>query len=135
MLTPADAHKILVDGFADWVRDLDIEVTSIGPDHCEMRIPLTDKIARIGGIVSGQALAALADTCSVLAGMGSRGEFTPFATTDLHMQFLRPGTGSAVVCRSEITRAGRSLTFVRSTISAVDSGKPIATATVTLMAP
>ena len=135
MLTPQDAHKILEDGFAGWVRDLDIEVTSIGEDHCEMRIPLTDRIARIGGIVSGQALAALADTCSVLAGMGSKGEFTPFATTDLHVQFLRPGTGSAVLCHSEIVRAGRALTFVRSTISVVDSGKPIATATVTLMAP
>ena len=135
MLTTQDIEQILTDAFADWVRDLQMEVISVGPDHCEIKIPLTDRIARHGGIVSGQALATLADTCSVLAGMASKGEFTPFATTDLHMQFLRPGSGSAVTCRSEITRAGRALTFVRSTMTAVDSGKPVATATVTLMAP
>jgi uncharacterized protein (TIGR00369 family) len=135
ILTPSDAQQILTDAFAQWVQDLNLTVASIDVSHCTLRMPLSDHLARHGGIVSGQALAALADTSAVLAAMGARGEFTPFATTDLHTQFLRPGTGTAILSHAEVIRAGRALTFVRVTQTSEDTGKPIATATVTLMAP
>ncbi len=134
-MTPSDLTQALHENFAPWVLDLGIEVLDASPDAVTTRMPLTDRLARVGGIVSGQALAAMADTSMILAGSASRGEFTPFATTNLDTQFLRPGPGTAILCRAEIVRAGKALTFARATMTAEDSGKPVATATATLFAP
>ncbi len=134
-MTPDTAQKLLDENFADWVRALDLTVTAIDAEHAMVRMPLGDHVARVGGIVSGQALAALADTAMVFAAIGHTGAFKPFATTDLHVQFLRSGTGVAVLCRASITRAGRALVFARCDITEEDSGKPVAAATATFFAP
>ena len=133
--TPEMARRALDENFAPWVLDLGLEVVETGADHVLTRMPLTDRLARIGGIVSGQALAAMADTSMGLAGSSARGVFTPFATTNLDTQFLRPGSGSAILCRATVVRQGKALTFARAEMTAEDSGKPVATATATLYAP
>ncbi|MEZ0468399.1 PaaI family thioesterase [Phaeobacter sp. SYSU ZJ3003] len=66
-MTPADLQSVLAEGFADWVQALDLTVTEASPEETTLRMPLTPNLARMGGIVSGQALAALADTSMVLA--------------------------------------------------------------------
>ncbi|MEM0946130.1 MAG: PaaI family thioesterase [Pseudomonadota bacterium] len=129
------AQAALLQNFAPWVLDLDLTVTETSDRHVTCRMPLAPRLARVGGIVSGQALTAMADTAMVLAASAARGAFTPFATTNLDTQFLRPGTGPAIVCRAEIVRTGRALTFAQARMSAEDSGKPVATATATLFAP
>ena len=134
-MTPADAEQILCDNFADWVRDLNPEVSEIAPGHAVLTIPITPRLARIGGIISGQALSALADTAMVIACAAQMGEFRPIATTNLDMQFLRPGTGDHIRCMAEVTREGRALLFTRATMIAEPSGKPVATATATFFRP
>lgn len=134
-MTPETAQTILTENFAEWVRALDLTVTAIDADHALIRMPLGAHLARVGGIVSGQALAALADTTMVLAAIAHTGAFKPFATTDLHTQFLRPGVGSAILCRAEIVRAGKALVFARADMTEEDSGKIVATATATFYAP
>lgn len=134
-MTPQDLDRLLQENFADWVRALDPEVIEASPDHVLVRMPLTDKLARVGGIVSGQALAALADTTMVLSAVAHAGAFKPFATTDLHTQFLRPGAGSAILCRAHVVRAGKALVFAQAEMSEETSGKLVATATATFFAP
>ncbi|WP_158967442.1 PaaI family thioesterase [Chachezhania sediminis] len=134
-MTPADAQQLLQDYFADWVRALKPEVTATSPEEVTVRMPLGPHLARVGGIVSGQALAALADTSMVLAACAHAGGFRPFATTDLHTQFLRPGTGTAILCRALVVRAGKALVFARAEMTEEDSGKLVATATATFFAP
>jgi uncharacterized protein (TIGR00369 family) len=134
-MTPQDLDRLLQENFADWVRALDPEVVDASPDHVLVRMPLTDKLARVGGIVSGQALAALADTTMVLSAVAHAGAFKPFATTDLHTQFLRPGAGSAILCRAHVVRAGKALVFAQAEMSEETSGKLVATATATFFAP
>lgn len=134
-MTPQDLDRLLQENFADWVRALDPEVMEASPDHVLVRMPLADKLARVGGIVSGQALAALADTTMVLSAVAHAGVFKPFATTDLHTQFLRPGVGSAILCRANVVRAGKALVFARAEMSEENSGKLVATATATFFAP
>lgn len=134
-MTPEIAQKLLTENFADWVRALDLTVTAIDAEHALLRMPLGEHVARVGGIVSGQALAALADTAMVFAAIGHSGAFKPFATTDLHVQFLRPGTGAAILCRAHVIRAGRALVFARCDMTEEDSGKPVAAATATFYAP
>ena len=134
-MTPEIAQTVLRDHFAPWVQALDLTVTEIDRDHALIRMPLGDHLARVGGIVSGQALAALADTAMVLAAIAHAQTFKPFATTDLHTQFLRPGVGTAILCNAMVVRAGRSLVFARAEMTEEDSGKMIATATATFFAP
>jgi len=134
-MTPETLQQLLSDNFADWVQALDLTVQEADAEHVLMRMPLSDHLARVGGIVSGQALAALADTTMVLAAVAHAGEFKPFATTDLHTQFLRPGVGTAILCRAQIVRAGKALVFARAEMSGEDDGKPVASATATFYAP
>ncbi|TDE41194.1 PaaI family thioesterase [Antarcticimicrobium sediminis] len=134
-MTPETLQSILTENFAQWVRALDMTVQEADADHVLMRMPLGDHLARVGGIVSGQALAALADTTMVLAAVAHAGQFKPFATTDLHTQFLRPGTGSAILCQARIIRAGKALVFARAEMTGADDGKMVASATATFYAP
>lgn len=134
-MTPAQAQAALTDHFAPWVLDLGLAVTEITESHTLTRMPLTPRLARVGGIVSGQALAAQADTTMILALAGLVGDFVPAGTVTLDTQFLRPGTGAAILCRGTIVRAGRSLAFARADLSSEDSGKAVATATATLALP
>ena len=133
-LTPETAQQILGAHFAPWVQALDLSVLEIGAGHALFRMPLGDHLMRVGGMVSGQALAALADTAMVLAALADAGTFRAFATTDLHTQFLRPGTGSAILCRASVVRAGKALVFTRAEMSEADSGKLVATATASFYA-
>ncbi|MFT7594235.1 MAG: hypothetical protein ACI8R4_001553 [Paracoccaceae bacterium] len=135
LMTPESAQTLLNENFAPWVLALDLTVTEIDADHALIRMPLGEHLARAGGIVSGQALASLADTCMALAAIAHIGEFKPFATTDLHTQFLRPGVGTAILCRAEVVRAGRALIFARAVMTEEDSGKIVSTATATFYAP
>lgn len=134
-MTPDDIARILDENFAPWIKDLGIVPLETGEEASVFRMPLGPHIARVGGIACGQSLAALADTTMVLAAIAHAGKLTLFATTTLDTQFLRPGRGSAVLCKATIIRAGKSLVFTRADISEEDSGKPVATATATLFAP
>jgi acyl-coenzyme A thioesterase PaaI-like protein len=71
----------------------------------------------------------------VLSAVAHAGAFKPFATTDLHTQFLRPGAGSAILCRAHVVRAGKALVFAQAEMSEETSGKLVATATATFFAP
>lgn len=134
-MTPTTAQNLLSEHFAPWVLALDLDVTEISQTHATTRLPLTAQVMRTGGIVSGQALAAQADTTIVLALAGHAGAFVPAGTVTLDTQFLRPGSGTSILCRAEIVRAGRAMAFARAELSAEDSGKLVATATATLALP
>lgn len=134
-LTTTDAQEMLAKGFAPWVQALDLTVDEISQTSAVLSMPITDQLARMGGIVSGQALAAMADTSMVIACMGHFGEMTPVATTNLDTQFLRPGTGDRIRCEAEIVRAGKALIFCQATMIALPSNKAVATATATFFCP
>lgn len=130
-----EAQGWLAQNFAGWVLALEPQVDSVGCTGVVLSIPVTDEIARVGGIVSGQALAVLADSAMVIACARHYREFRPVATTNLDLQFLRPATGERVRCAAMLVRAGRSLIFARAVLSADPSGKDVATATATYALP
>lgn len=130
-LTPADMNGFLADNFAPWVRDLALEITKVSDSHTVSRMPNSDRLARVGSIISGQALMTMADTTMVLATAGFFGSFRPVATTNFSCQFLRPGVGDWIVCRADIVRAGKSMAFVEAEILSEPSGKQVARAQAT----
>lgn len=130
-MTPALAQTILDENFAPWVRALRITVAEIGVDRTVLTIPITGDLNRAGDIVSGQALAALADTAMVFACFGHLQQVAPVGTVTLDTQFLRPASGDSIEAVAEVTRAGRSMLFTRCTLNAHPAGKPVALATAT----
>lgn len=130
-MTPETAQTILDDAFAPWVRALQPKISEITAERCVMTIPITPEIMRMGNIVSGQAMAALADTAMVFACFGHLDAVEPVGTITLDTQFLRPATGDAIRAETSVTRAGKKVIFATATLFAEPSGKAVATATAT----
>jgi uncharacterized protein (TIGR00369 family) len=134
-LTKTDIAAILTDAFAPWVRDLNLSVEEIGNDGVTMRLPADARLSRIGGIVSGQAMTAMADTTMVLALAAHFGGFRPVATVDIAMSFMRAIKFSEVLCEARVRRAGRSLAFVHAELRAADDTEIAAVANGTFAIP
>ncbi len=134
-MTPTDAQAYLDQFFAPWVRALDFTFTDIEQGKVTATIPITDDLLRVGGIMSGQALATMADTLMAFACFSHFGEVRPVATTNLDTQFLRPGVGTHVRGEAEIVRAGKAMIFTRARMIAEPSEKEIAVASATFFVP
>ena len=130
-MTPETAQQILDQAFAPWIKALSPTITEISAARTVMTIPITPDINRVGDIVCGQALAALADTAMVFACFGHLDAPEPVGTVTLDTQFLRPASGDSIRAEAEVTRAGKSMIFTRCTLIAEPSGKPVAMATAT----
>jgi uncharacterized protein (TIGR00369 family) len=130
-MTPETAQAILEQAFAPWITSLGVEITAIGAEGATLTLPVTPNINRMGDIVCGQALAALADTAMVFACFGHLDKVEPVGTVTLDTQFLRPATGDQIRAEAEVTRAGKSMIFTRCTLIAEPLGKPVAMATAT----
>ncbi|MEU5042035.1 PaaI family thioesterase [Streptomyces griseorubiginosus] len=121
-MTPAEADKVLADNFAPWVLDLGLTVESLGDDRAVLRLPWSQRPAREGGGLSGQALMAAADTATVIAVSAARGAFAPMTTVQRSTSFQRAVTGSDVLITAVLTRPGRRMAFADITLTDSASG-------------
>ncbi|MER7818733.1 PaaI family thioesterase [Streptomyces sp. NPDC096153] len=127
-LTPAEADKILADNFAPWVLDLGLTVVETGELHAVLRLPWTDRLAREGGALSGQALMAAADTATVIAVSSARGGFVPMTTVQQSTTFQRAVTGADVLVDARVSKLGRRMAFADITMTADGGEEPAARA-------
>lgn len=97
--------------FAPWVQALGLQVRSADADGVQVLLPQHAQLARIGGMVCGQAMMAAADTCMVLALMQRWGGFRPCTTVQLSTSFLRPLAGQDGLVHARVIRLGKTLAF------------------------
>jgi len=136
MFGPQAAQAFLASSFAPWVQALELTVNEVDPSgRVVVSMPVTDAVARMGGIVCGQALATLADTTMVLCTAAHFGGPRDVATTNLDTQFLSAGRGSHILCTGRITRAGRALIFAQADLTAFPDARPVASASATFFVP
>ncbi|MEU1009985.1 PaaI family thioesterase [Streptomyces sp. NPDC088810] len=121
-MTTAEADKILSVNFAPWVLDLGLTVEAVGEDRAVLRLPWSDRLAREGGGLSGQALMAAADTATVIAVSAARGGFVPMTTVQQSTSFQRAVTGADVLIEAVLTKLGRRMAFADVTLSDAASG-------------
>ncbi|WP_329519246.1 PaaI family thioesterase [Spirillospora sp. NBC_01491] len=126
---PADGEKILRDNVAPWVLELGLTVEEVGDGGATLRLPWSDRLAREGGGLSGQALMAAADTATVVAVAAAKGGFVPMTTVQLSTSFQRPVVGVDVLVAVRITKLGRTLAFADVTMTADGRSEPAARAT------
>jgi uncharacterized protein (TIGR00369 family) len=128
-LTVEAANAILADNFAPWVLESGIRAEIVGADGATLRIPFSERLCRVGGILSGQALLTGADTAMVIALAAANGGFKPCTTVDLTVNFMRPITGADAVLDARIMRQGRTLAFCTCGMREAGSAKPAAFST------
>ncbi|MEU2711204.1 PaaI family thioesterase [Streptomyces sp. NPDC007205] len=121
-MTPAEADRILSAHFAPWVLDLGLTVETVGEDRAVLLLPWSERLAREGGGLSGQALMAAADTATVIAVSAARGGFVPMTTVQQSTSFQRAVTGSDVRIEAVLTKLGRRMAFADITLSDAGSG-------------
>ncbi|MET9624572.1 MULTISPECIES: PaaI family thioesterase [unclassified Streptomyces] len=128
-LTLAAADKVLADNFAPWVLDLGLSVIALDEQGAVLRLPWSDRLAREGGGLSGQALMAAADTATVIAVAAARGGFVPMTTVQQSISFQRPVLGTDVLVRARLTKAGKRMAFADITMTAEGTDETAAHAT------
>ncbi len=133
----ADARRVLGEVFAPWVQDLNLSVEGFDftapPDGSAdwqpgaiLRMPFSERLCRVGGIVCGQALMAFADTSMVLANLAANRSFRPMTTVDQTTHFMRAVTNSDVLADARVVRLGRTMSFGRVTLLGAADNKPVA---------
>ncbi|HYU83409.1 MAG TPA: PaaI family thioesterase [Kribbellaceae bacterium] len=124
-----DGDAVLAENFAPWVRDLGLRVEETSVDGwATLRLPWSQRLAREGGGLSGQALMAAADTATVIALSAARGGFVPMTTVQQSITFQRPVTGTDVLITARISKLGRGLAFVEVSMVADGAAEPVAQA-------
>ena len=121
----------LAEYFAPWVQALGLVVESGGEGAVSLRLPQNQQLARVGGMVCGQAMMAAADTAMVLALIRHFGGFRPCTTVQMNTSFLKPLSGQDALVEARVIRAGKSLAFGEIDIRGADDGKSVCRATTT----
>ena len=130
-MTLDELQATLPQYFAPWVQALDLRVEACDAESVTLRLPNTDQLARVGGMLCGQAMMAAADTAMVLALCNHFGEFRPCTTVQLNTSFLRPVSGQDALVQARVLRAGKALAFGEIDIRGAHDGKSACRASTT----
>ena len=121
----------LAEYFAPWVQELNLHVLSCDAQSVLVQLPHRAQLARVGGMLCGQAMMAAADTCMVLALINHLGQFRPCTTVQMNTSFLRPLSAQDGLVRATVLRAGKSLAFGEIDIRGAVDGKSVCRASTT----
>ena len=130
---PEDMAALLGEVFAPWIQELNITPVEVTATGGRFRLPESARLVRGGGdgpkVVCGQAVAAVADTASVLALSALNGRFRNCTTVDLTTHYMRPLMLGDVDVTIEALSNGRRMAVTRAEFRSAGSDKLAATAT------
>lgn len=121
----------LTEYFAPWVQALGLRVETFDAASVTLRLPQSDALSRVGGMLCGQAMMAAADTAMVLALINQFGQFRPCTTVQLNSSFLKPLSGQDALVQARVVRAGKALAFGEIDIRGAQDGKSASRASTT----
>ncbi|PRX37846.1 Acyl-coenzyme A thioesterase PaaI, contains HGG motif [Meinhardsimonia xiamenensis] len=132
-----EARALLEEVFAPWVVAMELEPLELGGRVARFRLPASEALQLKGGpgkgALCGQAIAAVADTASVLALSGLNGRFRICTTVAMNVNFLRPIGPGPVEIAVQVESNGRALAATEVRLAAEASGKTAALATLGFM--
>ncbi|MCF7982292.1 MAG: PaaI family thioesterase [Pseudomonadales bacterium] len=127
------AQKLLKEGFAPWVQELDIQFDKVADGEAILRVPPSARLNRIGGTICGQAIMALADTAMVFAVSSAVNAYVPMTTVSQSSSFLRPAADADLIAHASIIKRGRNIVYGEVNLYTERPDKPIAHITSTYM--
>ena len=125
------ANNRLTEVFAPWIQQLNLEVTAIGDGEVSMIMPYSDELCRSSGVICGQALMSVIDTCMVFVCYLGMGKYGNCATVSQHTTFMRPAIESDVVATGKLIKGGRTLIFGDVTLTTINDERPICSGNLT----
>jgi uncharacterized protein (TIGR00369 family) len=117
---------------AQFIRSLGIELTSFGKGWCETRVRVIPALQQQHGFIHAGVLMTLADHTCGGAAASTVPDDRDVLTVEHKISFLRPASGSVLVCRAEVLRAGKNLIFAEAEVKAGEDGRIVAKASSTL---
>ena len=131
-----EARRVLGEVFAPWVMELNLAIEGFDFDPPQgspgwqpgavLRMPFSERLCRNGGVISGQALMAFADTAMVIANLAANRGYRMMTTVDQTTHFMRAASACDVLADARVVRLGRTMSFGRVTLSSATDNKPVA---------
>ncbi|WP_157015965.1 PaaI family thioesterase [Mesorhizobium xinjiangense] len=123
------AEETIARAFAPWIVEMGLTPVAFDATGGDFILPENKALVHVGGVICGQATAAAADTCSVVALAALNGRFRVCTTVDLTTHFIRPLKPGDVEIRVEVLQNGRRMAYTRVEMKAKDADKVAVTAT------
>lgn len=117
---------------AQFIRSLGIELTSFGKGWCESRVTVSPALQQQHGFIHAGVLMTLADHTCGGAAASTVPDDRDVLTVENKTSFLRPASGSLLLCRAEVLRAGKNLIFVEAEVKAGEDSRIVAKTSSTL---
>ena len=89
-----------------------VEVVSAEPGRVSLRMPRKPELLQFNGFFHGGAIAGLADHAAGAAATTALPPGRIAVTADLHVNFLKPAAGSAIVAVAKALSVGATLSVV-----------------------
>jgi uncharacterized protein (TIGR00369 family) len=130
-ITVSSLQGLLADWFAPWIQAMGLQVESFADGEVTLRLPQSDQLSRVGGMLCGQAMMSAADTAMVLAIVTQLGPQRPMTTVQLNTSFLKPLSGQDARITARVIRAGKNLVFGEIDICGATDGRSVCRASTT----
>ena len=124
-----EAEETLARVFAPWIVEMGLKPIGFDPRGGSFVLPENRALVHVGGVICGQATAAAADTCSVVALSALNGRFRICTTVDLTTHFIRPLKPGDVEIRVDVLSNGKRMAYTKVEMRAKGEEKIAVTAT------
>jgi uncharacterized protein (TIGR00369 family) len=116
MIRPMPTRAEIMRAFipaSPFAQELGIEIVSLGDDRASLRLPWAPRLATMGDVVHGGAIAALLDTAGMAAAWSDdfEPEKTAGATVSMNVSYAAAAVASDLTAEARVVRRGRSLCF------------------------
>ncbi len=118
-MLPTEQAQAILDA-QPFSRLVGVTLEQFGEGRCEIAVPMRDDLKQHMGIAHGGVLATLADMALTFVGGAVLG---PVITSELKINYLRPGHGERLVARAEVVGHGRRQAVTRCEIYSVVDGE------------
>ncbi|MEH6753383.1 MAG: PaaI family thioesterase [Alphaproteobacteria bacterium] len=122
----SDAQHVLDTVMTPWLDELGMIVEEISDTGAVVRLPWDARIARDGGLITGQALMSFADAAMVVVISSALGGFQKMATIDMTTSFLAPAFNTDVIARGQVIKRGKRMIYGRVDLETGDTGESVA---------
>ena len=122
----SDAQHVLDTVMTPWLDELGMIVEEISDTGAVVRLPWDARIARDGGLITGQALMSFADAAMVVVISSAIGGFQKMATIDMTTSFLAPAFNTDVIARGQVIKRGKRMIYGRVDLETGDTGESVA---------
>ena len=116
--TRADIIRAFIPA-SPFAKELGIELLDLRPDHAELRLPYAPRLATMGDVVHGGAIAALLDTAGMAAAWSD--DFVPErmagSTVSMTVSFAAAAVASDLTAHASVVRRRRTLCFCEVTVT------------------